>query len=132
MEQSPQSEFDATSVKPDGMLIVIYSHVDFNSDERLQDEYPFFDIEHWQWSPDALIVTKNDNTVEQIPKSSILKIIVYRNTSLYLAAQRKLKAEVHLLEVQEHLYQAHVKVDRASTWLDGEVNRGKVPAGVDS
>jgi hypothetical protein len=119
MEQLPQREFDATSVKPDGYLKVVFksgpSHV-----------FDFAEYGPWHWRDGYLIIQKKDNTGRlEIPELGIKFIEVQNNSERYTTAKSFLDAVDHIVDLEAHLERATYNMNKKRLKML-EANHGPV------
>jgi hypothetical protein len=99
MEPLLRSEFDATSVEPDGYIEVVYYG------EIPNETYFFSDIKRWHWSADyqtlAIIFNGGQGRVE-VPVEAIRKVRVRDNSEGYVLAQQFISAvdEIEVVEAK--------------------------------
>jgi len=100
MEPLLRKEFDATSVKPDGYIEVVYFGEESNT------SYFFDDVKSWHWEVGEqgprLIVVFNTGDRHEIPTEHIRTVKVKGNSPGYILAQEYLEAvdEVEVLEAK--------------------------------
>lgn len=102
-EPLPPSEFDATSVEPDGYIEIVYK----TGNPEL---YPFKALKFWRWEGPKLIIVLNQDGRIEIPDLGIRRVNVKDNSEGYVLAQEFIKACDHIKELENQLRFAHGKM----------------------